>query len=83
MVTISCIALVVVIGIFFFGKLYSKIALVALACITGGIAGNLYDRMFNEGRVRDFIDVNLIFRDYHLALQSGYHSLEKALKSII
>ena len=65
LVAISCVALVVVIGIFFFGKLYSKIALVALACITGGIAGNLYDRMFNEGRVRDFIDVNLIFRDYH------------------
>ena len=65
LVAISCIALVAVIGIFFFGKLYSKVALIALACITGGIAGNLHDRLFNEGRVRDFIDVNLIFRDYH------------------
>lgn len=65
LVTISCVALVVVIGISFFAKFYSKTTLIALACITGGITGNLYDRLFNEGRVRDFIDVNLIFRDYH------------------
>ena len=57
LITISFVALVVVIGIFFFGKLYSKVALIALACITAGIIGNLYDRLFNEGRVRDFIDV--------------------------
>ena len=57
LISISVIALIVVIGIFFFGKLYSKVALIALACITAGIIGNLYDRLFNEGQVRDFIDV--------------------------
>jgi signal peptidase II len=31
--------------------------LIAVSCINAGIIGNLYDRFFNEGRVRDFIDV--------------------------
>ena len=30
---------------------------VALGLFAGGIAGNLYDRLFHEGAVRDFIDV--------------------------
>jgi len=57
LVGISAVALVVVIGVFFFGKLSSKLMLFALGCITGGIIGNLYDRAFNAGCVRDFIDV--------------------------
>lgn len=57
LVGISAIALIVVIGVFFFGKICSRIMLFALGCITAGIIGNLYDRAFNGGRVRDFIDV--------------------------
>jgi signal peptidase II len=30
-----------------------------------GVGGNLYDRLFNDGRVRDFIDVNLYVNNYH------------------
>ena len=30
-----------------------------------GITGNLYDRFFNDGMVRDFIDINLQINDYH------------------
>ena len=57
LVTISVAALVTIIGVFFFGKIRSRLMLFALGCITGGIIGNLYDRAFNAGCVRDFIDV--------------------------
>lgn len=57
LVAISCLAFVAVLGIFFSRKVTHKLVLLAMGCITGGIIGNLYDRLFNEGRVRDFIDV--------------------------
>ncbi|MCI0498080.1 MAG: signal peptidase II [Planctomycetales bacterium] len=57
LVVISTAALVVVIAVFFFAKIQSKRVLFSLGCMTAGIIGNLYDRAFNEGRVRDFIDV--------------------------
>lgn len=37
----------------------------SLGCITAGIIGNLYDRAFNGGCVRDFIDVLIPVIDYH------------------
>ena len=57
LVGISAVALVVVICIFFMRKIHSRLMLFALGCMTSGIIGNLYDRAFNGGRVRDFIDV--------------------------
>ena len=57
LVAVSIIAMVVVIGIFFFGNIRRKISLIALAMFAAGIVGNLYDRAFNNGLVRDFIDV--------------------------
>ncbi len=57
LVGISAVALAVVICIFFMRKIHSKLMLFALGCMTSGIIGNLYDRAFNGGRVRDFIDV--------------------------
>lgn len=63
LVGISAVALVIVIGVFFFGKLSSKLMLFALGCITAGIIGNLYDRALNAGYVRDFIDVYV--GEYH------------------
>lgn len=57
LVTISCVAMIVVIGIFLFGKLHQRIMQVSLALFTAGIIGNLYDRIFNDGSVRDFIEI--------------------------
>jgi len=56
-VAISILAMIVLVVLFFRGKLTPRLTLAALACMNAGILGNLYDRLFNEGRVRDFIDV--------------------------
>jgi signal peptidase II len=64
LVGISVVALLVVICIFFMRKIHSRLMLFSLGCITSGIIGNLYDRVFNEGRVRDFIDVLIPVIDY-------------------
>jgi signal peptidase II len=56
LVAISAIALLVVLGIFLFGKIDSRVMQVALGLFTAGILGNLYDRAFNDGLVRDFLD---------------------------
>ena len=57
LVSISIIAMVAVVGIFLFGGDRRKIMQVILGLFLAGIVGNLYDRMFNEGLVRDFIDI--------------------------
>ena len=56
LVTVSAVAFVVVLGIFLFGKIHQRLMQVALALFTAGILGNFYDRAFNEGLVRDFLD---------------------------
>ena len=63
LIAVSVVALVVVIAIFLFGRIRQTLMLIILAMFTAGITGNLYDRMFNNGFVRDFIDV--YYRDYH------------------
>ncbi len=55
--TISAVAFVAVIASFMFGRTTQKLVTVSMALLTGGIFGNLYDRLFNNGLVRDFIDV--------------------------
>ncbi|HPS55561.1 MAG TPA: signal peptidase II [Sedimentisphaerales bacterium] len=55
--TVSCVALILILLIFFFGRIKQKLLIVALAMFTAGICGNLYDRLFNDGCVRDFIDI--------------------------
>ena len=57
LISVSLAALVAIILLFLFGNIKQKLMIVALALFTAGICGNLYDRIFNEGRVRDFIDV--------------------------
>lgn len=57
LVLISIIALLAEVVIFFSGLVRQKLVMFAMGCTAGGIVGNLYDRLFNEGRVRDFIDV--------------------------
>ncbi|MFZ2149229.1 MAG: signal peptidase II [Sedimentisphaerales bacterium] len=60
---VSIVALVVVFGVFLFSGNGHRLVQVALGLFTAGICGNLYDRIFNDGLVRDFIDV--YYHDYH------------------
>ena len=57
LVATSAIALAGVIAVFIFGHIRQRLVQVALALFAAGVTGNLYDRIFNDGRVRDFIDV--------------------------
>jgi len=57
LIAVSGVALVVILGVFLFGAARQRAMQVALALFTAGVCGNLWDRMFNGGRVRDFIDV--------------------------
>ncbi len=57
LVATSAIALTGVIAIFIFGHIRQRLVQIALGLFAAGVAGNLYDRIFNDGRVRDFIDV--------------------------
>ena len=57
LIGVSVIALIVVMGLFFFGRIRGKLMNIGLALFTAGIIGNMYDRIFNDGSVRDFISV--------------------------
>ena len=63
LVSISLIAIVVLLAMFLFGKVHGKLSCAALALFSAGVLGNLYDRIFNNGQVRDFIDV--YYRRWH------------------
>ncbi|MBN1804234.1 MAG: signal peptidase II [Sedimentisphaerales bacterium] len=54
---ISIVALLVVFGVFLFSGTKYRLIHVALGFFAGGICGNLHDRIFNDGLVRDFVDV--------------------------
>lgn len=54
---ISVIALITILAIFLFGGHQRRLIYIAMALFTAGICGNLYDRIFNAGLVRDFIDI--------------------------
>jgi signal peptidase II len=57
LMSVSVIALAVILAVFIFADGERKIFVVALALFAAGVSGNLYDRAFNGGLVRDFIDV--------------------------
>ena len=57
LVAVAAIALILVVGVFLAGKVRSRLMIFALGLFGGGVAGNFYDRAFNDGLVRDFIDV--------------------------
>lgn len=59
----SVVALIIIVGVFLFGQNDKKVFYVVLGLLAGGVCGNLYDRVFNNGLVRDFIDV--YYRQYH------------------
>ena len=60
---VPVVALVASVAFFLFGGPQPRKVYVALGLIAAGACGNLHDRMFNGGLVRDFIDV--YYRGYH------------------
>jgi signal peptidase II len=60
---VSIAAIVVIFVVFLFGGNRQRLVQVALGLFAAGVCGNLYDRAFNGGQVRDFIDV--YYRSYH------------------
>jgi signal peptidase II len=59
LIVVSAVALLVIFAVFLFGGNRQRLVQVALGLFAAGICGNLYDRIFNDGLVRDFIDVTL------------------------
>jgi signal peptidase II len=57
LVGVSCVALIAIVVVFLMGGARHRVAQVAMGLFAAGVCGNLWDRLFNEGRVRDFIDV--------------------------
>jgi len=60
---VSVGALVVIAVVFFLSAGQHRLVHIALALFTAGVCGNLWDRVFNHGQVRDFVDV--YYRSYH------------------
>jgi len=63
LVVISVLAFVVIFSMFIFGRKLQAPVVLALALFAAGICGNLYDRLFNNGKVRDFLD--FYYKDWH------------------
>ncbi|MFA5238138.1 MAG: signal peptidase II [Phycisphaerae bacterium] len=63
LIAISLIALLVIFAVFLFGGVKQRLVQVSLGLFAAGVCGNLYDRIFNDGHVRDFIDV--YYRQHH------------------
>ncbi len=57
LVGVSAVALAIILGLFLFGAARQRLVQVAMGLFAAGVGGNLWDRAFNDGRVRDFIDV--------------------------
>jgi signal peptidase II len=57
LIAVSAVAMGIILVIFFLSGDQHRILHVALGFFTAGVCGNLYDRIFNDGLVRDFIDV--------------------------
>jgi signal peptidase II len=55
LIVISIVALVVILAVFLLGSGRQRIVQAALAFFAAGVCGNLWDRAFNGGLVRDFI----------------------------
>ncbi len=55
--TVSIIAIVAIFVVFLFSGGTQKLIHIALGLFAAGVCGNLYDRLFHNGLVRDFIDV--------------------------
>jgi len=63
LIVLSITAIIVVFSIFLFGRKLQMVVVLALGLFAAGICGNLYDRIFNDGSVRDFLD--FYYKDWH------------------
>jgi signal peptidase II len=63
LVVISVLAIIVVFAMFLFGRKLQMPVVLSLGLFAAGICGNLYDRLFNGGKVRDFLD--FYYKDWH------------------
>jgi len=57
LIGVAVLAMLIILGVFFFGTGRQRVIQAALGLFAAGVSGNLWDRIFNGGRVRDFIDV--------------------------
>jgi signal peptidase II len=57
LVAVSVVALIAIFTVFFLSGTERKSVYISLGLFAAGVCGNLYDRIFNNGLVRDFIDV--------------------------
>ena len=57
LVAVSLLALLIILSIIFFSRIEHKLIYIALGLFMAGVCGNLYDRIFHGGLIRDFIDV--------------------------
>ncbi len=62
LVGVSVLALIAIIAFFLLGSAKQRLVQVAMGLFTAGVCGNLWDRIFNDGAVRDFILV--YYRDW-------------------
>ena len=60
---VSFIAMAGIFAVFLLSGGMNKLVHIALGLFAAGVCGNLYDRLFKDGLVRDFIDV--YWREYH------------------
>jgi signal peptidase II len=63
LILVSLIAIVIVFAVFLLAHKPQAVVVFSLGLFAAGICGNLYDRLFNDGRVRDFLD--FYYRDWH------------------
>jgi signal peptidase II len=57
LIAISAVALIIISAIFLLSGTRQRLVQIALGLFAAGVCGNLYDRVFHNGAVRDFIDV--------------------------
>jgi signal peptidase II len=57
LIGVSVLAMLIILGVFLFSRAQHRVVQAALGLFAAGVSGNLWDRLFNRGQVRDFIDV--------------------------
>lgn len=60
---VSIGAVIAILAVFLLSGNRQRLVHIALGLFAAGVCGNLYDRIFNKGTVRDFIDV--YYRNFH------------------
>jgi signal peptidase II len=58
LILVSLAALATIVGSVFLARPGGRLLYVMLGLFGGGVLGNLYDRLFYDGKVRDFIDLH-------------------------